>query len=179
MSKLMITLEQTESDDAQFVALVAQLLNGLLGHQRPRDVYAVQIDHWFDHKWQDFSGKTLGALGVWKSKVTIPPFDPSRVISQRHYRVKNLAYDLQDAKPLHVNQWSGDNMHRYITYVSSSGLFLWYSGATKNLDRASIMVYSTDADQAFTWYASFVKSNQWRLNRVRGISRNQFAQLAA
>lgn len=40
----MITLEPTESDDAQFVALVAQLLNGLLRHKRPQEVYAVQID---------------------------------------------------------------------------------------------------------------------------------------
>jgi hypothetical protein len=160
------------------VVLVAQLLNSLLRHQRPTEVY-VQIDHWFDHKWQYFSGKVLGALGIWKPRVTIPPFDPSRVVGQRHFRARDLTYDLEDAKPLHVEQWSGDNMHRYVTDVCSPGLFLWYSGDTKTLDRASVMVYSTDRDQTFTWYASFVKRNPWRLNKVRGISRNQFAELAA
>jgi hypothetical protein len=178
MSGSIITLEPTEGDDIQFVRWVAQVLNGLIRHQHPQDVYAVKIDHWFDHKWQYYSGNALGALAVWKPRVTIPPFDPGRVISQCHFRVTDLSYELQAAKPLHLDQWSSYNLHRYITEVSSAGLFLWYSGETKKLDRASVMVYSTDADQASTWYASFVKTNQWRLNKVRGISRKQFAELA-
>ena len=61
--------------------------------------------------------------------------------------------------------------------MSSSGLFLWYSGETEKIDRASLMVYAVQVDKAVPWYASFVKRDEWRLNKVKGISRVQFAEM--
>jgi hypothetical protein len=63
--------------------------------------------------------------------------------------------------------------------VSSSGLFLWYSGETEKIDRASIMIYAVQGDQTVPWYASFVKRVEWRLNKVKGISRVQFDEMVA
>jgi len=176
----MIELKLTQNDDAQFVALASLVLNNLIRLHSPEEVYVIHIDHWFDHKWQYFSGKTIGAVGLWRATVTVPPFDPGRVVSQKYFRAKKGSinrYSLEVAKPLHLDQWSGHNLHRFITHVSSSGLFLWYSGATETMDRASLMVYAVKGDQTVPWYASFVKRNEWKLNKVKGISRVQFDEM--
>ena len=178
----MIELEPTQADDPQFVELASQVLNVLIRLHSPHEIYAIQIDHWFDHKWQHFSGKTLGALGLWRSTLTVPPFDPGRVVSQSHFRAKDpstATYDAEVVKPLHLDQWSGHNLHRFIKHVSSSGLFLWYSGETKKMDRACLMVYSVQGEETIPWYASFAKRDRWKLNKVKGISRAQFDEMVA
>jgi len=63
--------------------------------------------------------------------------------------------------------------------VSSSGLFLWYSGETAKMDRASLMVYVVEGDQAVPWYASFINRVGWKVNKVKGISRAQFEEIVA
>jgi hypothetical protein len=178
----MIELKPTETDDPQFVELASHVLNELIRVHAPDEVYAIQIDHWFDHKWQHFSGKTLGALAVWRSTLTVPPFDPGRVVSQSHFRATDPSsgmYDPEVIKPLHLDQWSGHNLHRFIKHVSSSGVFLWYCGQTKTMDRACLMVYSVEVDETVPWYASFVKRDRWSLNKVKGISRVQFVEMVA
>ena len=47
--------------------------------------FLVKIDNWFGKRWLGFSGKALGALGVRKEKLTLPPFIPSRLVSQRRF----------------------------------------------------------------------------------------------
>src|SRR5215510_649404 len=118
----MIDLNPNQDDDAQFVRLASQLLNNLIHLHSPKDIYVIQIDHWFDHKWQYFSGKTIGVIGVWNSTLTLPPFNPSRVVSQKYYRAEPSAgtYQSRSAKPLHLDQWSGQNLHRFVKAVSSS-----------------------------------------------------------
>jgi len=180
--KLMIDLKPTKDDDVQFVGLASQLLNSLIQLHSPKEIYIVQIDHWFDHKWEYFSGKAVGAVGVWHSTLTLPPFDPGRVISQNYYRLEEASsgnYKSAPAKPLHRNQWSVLNFHRFMKAVSSSGLFLWYSGETAKMDRASLMVYVVEGDQAIPWYASFTNRDGWRINKVKGISRMQFNRMIA
>jgi len=39
------------------------------------------------------------------------------------------------------------------------------------------MVYAVKGDQTVPWYASFVKRNEWKLNKVKGISRVQFDEM--
>jgi hypothetical protein len=41
-----------------------------------KQTYVVKIDNWFGKRWLGFSGKALGALGVRKKKLTLPPFHP-------------------------------------------------------------------------------------------------------
>lgn len=136
----MIELKPTQADDPEFVGLASQALNRLVQLHCPQEVYAIQIDHWFDHMWHHFSGKMIGALGLWRSTLTVPPFDPGRVVSQSHFRADRSTgtYEADVIKPLHLDQSSGHSTHRFIRQVSSSGLFLWYSSETVKLDRASL-----------------------------------------
>ena len=174
----MVELRPTHSDDPDFVQLGTQIINNLIRLHSPQEVYAIEIDHWFDHKWQSFSGKTLGALPLWRSTLTVPPFDPGRVVKQHYFRATEAgSYIAADTKPLHPDQWSGHNLHRFIKFVSSSGLFVWYSGETKTTNRASLMTYLVRGEEAVPWYASFVKRDRWELNKVKGISRVQFADM--
>ena len=59
-------------------------LDAAVANYRPAEIYLVCIDRWFDAKWLNFSGKVLGALGVWRSRTTIPPFHPHRVLGESH-----------------------------------------------------------------------------------------------
>jgi hypothetical protein len=78
---------------------------------------------------------------------------------------------MASARPLHIEQAGGDSPQRRLAQVSQSGVFLWYSGETTKTDQASLLLYQIDAEETSDWYASFVKSEQWKLNKVRGISR--------
>lgn len=151
LESLMIELKPIQTEDPQFVELASQVLNGLIRLHSPQEVYAIQIDHWFDHKWQHFSGKTIGALGVWRSTLTVPPFDPGRVVSQSHFRVKDSStatYEAEEVKPLHLDQWSGHNLHRFtstlVPQVCSSGTA---ARLKKWIGRASWFIQSKERKQ--------------------------------
>jgi hypothetical protein len=104
----------------------------------------------------------------------MPPFDPRRVVSQLYYRSEtpgSFSYSLTSAAPLHIEQAGGDSYRRRLPQFSQSGLFLWYSGETKAIDQACIMLYQIDADGTSDWYSSFTKSDRWKLHKVHGISR--------
>jgi len=173
---LMIDLRPGKTDDPNFVELVSQLLTNLVQLNQPAEVYVVTIDHWFDHKWQHFSGKVIGAVGVWKTRLTVPPFDPGRVVSEAHFHLDPATdgYREEIRKPLHLDQWSVHNLQRFIADISGSGVFVWYSSNTEKGDRASLMVYIVNPEGLFSWYASLVQRDGWKLNKVKGISRAQF-----
>jgi hypothetical protein len=166
----MITL--SDNDDPRFIALASQLLDAAITANRPAEIYVIRIDQWFDAKWLNFSGKVLGALGVHHSPVTVPPFHPNRVIAESHFSVASDsgAFVPTSAQPLHISQSSDQNLTRFIARVSSSAIFFWYSGSTLDLDRGSTMLYRSNQDAVFSWYASFHRSPTWRLDRHRGIS---------
>ena len=71
-----------QDDAADFIAEVQGLVDGLLRHYAPRTVVLIKIDNFFGSRWLRFSGKALGALGVWKKRLNVPPFVPNRVVSQ-------------------------------------------------------------------------------------------------
>ncbi len=175
----MITLQATDRDDAIFIDMVTAILNNSATRYRPREIYLINIDHWFDRKWQGFSGKALGAVGRWNSILTEPPFDPSRVLSQRYLRTGDSAsaYIVGQRRPLHVQQTSSHNLHKYIKQISESGLFLWYSGETKRNDLASVMLYHVEDESTFDFYASFKRADGWKVGGVRGMSRREAAEL--
>ena len=45
-----------ETDDPQFITLLNSLLRGPIEEGTPQEVWIIQIDNWFDHKWLRFSG---------------------------------------------------------------------------------------------------------------------------
>jgi hypothetical protein len=167
----MIELKPTESDDPAFVGLVARVLNGAVLRYEPVDIYVVQIDGWFDHKWLAFAGKILGAVGVWKVRLTVPPFNPHRVVSQLYLKADPSvpgAYEPLAAEEIHIDQWSDSNLRRWVRGISERGLFLWYSSGTAHSDRGSILAYNTDAEREIGWYVSFRKDAVWKVHRVKG-----------
>ena len=166
----MIRLSETEGDSG-FVPVVERALNNALEFSRPSDVYVVQVDGWFDHKWQQFSGTILHEIAIWRRNLTVPPFHPSRIVSETYFRLDSGSYEVASAKPLHIHQVSGENLRRAVRDISSSGVFVWYSKVSKDSDRASLMLYIVNAVDASGWYAGFTKKDEWRLAQVKGMSR--------
>ena len=161
----------TENDDPKFVGLMERLLASAVRESPPATIYVIRIDQWFDAKWLNFSGKT-GGLGVHGNPVTLPPFHPNRVLAEDCFSVTAATggFRLSAAPPLHREQSSAENLQRHVAKVSASGVFFWYSSSTLGLDRGCAMLYRTDQDEVFTWYASFHRSPEWRVDRHRGIS---------
>src|ERR1035441_403754 len=58
-----ITPEIDDSPD--FVRQVEQVVNGVICLHAPETLVLIKIDNYFGSKWLGFSGKALGALGVW------------------------------------------------------------------------------------------------------------------
>jgi hypothetical protein len=169
----MIELKKAKESDSEFVSIVERTVNNAVQSNNPGEVYVVQVDGWFDYKWQQFSGTVMHEIAVWRDKLTVPPFHPSRILSERYFRLSPDfgLYTEASAKPLHINQASALNLQRTIRDISSSGMFVWYSHISKDSDRASLMLYTVDAGDASGWYAGFTRKGEWRLAQVKGISR--------
>src|SRR6478672_1475624 len=108
----MMPLTTNKDDDQAYVALVSRIVRNAIRARKPDEVFVVQIDSWFDRKWLEFSGKALGALGVWEGRLTVPPFHPHRVLAETHAVVANsdpLELTLEPALRLHRRQASGEN----------------------------------------------------------------------
>ena len=91
-----------ETDDPGFVEVLNSLVRGLISQHGPEELWIIQIDNWFDHKWLGFSGMGAIASNIpidrydtvkaesYQEKVTFPPFTPNRVLGQFSYvRVGN------------------------------------------------------------------------------------------
>ena len=111
--------------------------------------------------------------------LTVPPFHPSRILNESCFRLNpdSGSYDRAEAKPLHIEQASVENLRRFIADISSSGLFVWYSNVAEDADRASLMIYAVEADAASGWYAGFTRKDDWRLAQVKGAPRGAVAAL--
>ncbi len=96
-----ISIPSGLTDDNDFVDLLNALLNALPVEQSPEQLWVIQIDNWFDHKWLRYSGSGTVASKFpvdwtssfmdrftsvkeqfWRDKLTFPPFAPDRVVSQ-------------------------------------------------------------------------------------------------
>ena len=171
----MIELSESNETDPGFAAIVERTLNNAVQRDKPRDVYVVQVDGWFDYKWEGFSGTEMHEIALWAARLTIPPFNPSRILQESYFRLNPTSdlYETASAKPLHVYQASVRNLRRFVRDFSSSGLFVWYSHVADNSDRASLMHYTVDGDAASGWYAGFTRKIEWRLAQVNGASRKE------
>ena len=83
---------KTQEDDApDFIEIVSKIMVAMIFDYDIAEVVYVKIKNWFDHKWLNYSGKSVvrfdGGLrigsaleNVCSEKITIPPFNPNRVI---------------------------------------------------------------------------------------------------
>ena len=174
-----LSIVTIKKDDASFLKLVERIANHTIQQFKPADIFLIRTDHWFDQKWLGFSGNILGVVSVRKSRLTIPPFVPNRVISQDAYSLdeRTGSYDHTEASPLHLVQTSRENLTRFVDRITKSGVFIWFSGGTQQVSTGSIMVYVIAGDSQNSWYASFERSTDWQINKVRGLSKNELLHL--
>lgn len=94
-----ITPDPQDAD--AFTHEVEAVANGLMRVHAPRSVHLIKVSSWFGFKWLGFSGKALGAVGVWREPVTVPPFVPSRIVSQRRFASPNYL-EGEEGAPVHM-----------------------------------------------------------------------------
>ena len=182
------------NDDPQFVELVSHTISGLVTHTSPEEIFVVQIDNWFDHKWLKFSG--IGRVRFdsqyldidtaldefWQDKITFPPFTPNRVIKEYFFpRDGSGGYSLSTIAPPYIHSRrrasSYKNLHRRVADFSGSAIFVWFSSNTRSNRRGSLMVYEVSISRVHTWYAAFSKEDEWEVLRTKGITREQVQSL--
>ena len=172
----MISLKPKEKVDESFVTIVERILNGTLRLHQFEEVYVVLIDNWFDHKWLELESNRIDSdeLG-WRAKLKLPPFEPSRVMDQSCFRKHSsglYSYEMCSSNPLHIA-----SSKRSLAEICSSGVFVWYSVVGNNSDRGSVMVYLNKEGKGAAWYASFVRSPNWHINKVKGLSKRELTEL--
>jgi hypothetical protein len=190
---------KSETDDPTLIVLFNSLLEGFVTTNKPEQLYLVRIDNWFDQKWLGFSGNgtaksgrpDLGGrfLGMFESikvvfhnnKLTLPPFNPNRIVSQRCFVRSESDYIEAPLRPPHrfTKQSSELNLHRRIEDAYSSACLVWYSSNTIANDRASFMAYAVNSGETESWYSSFLRKSAWNLNSTKGISKEKVQALMA
>ena len=172
----MISLKPKENIDESFVTIVERVLNGTLRLHPFEEVYVMLIDNWFDHKWLEFQSSRIDSdeLG-WRNKLKLPPFEPSRIMNQLCFRKHTSAlsgYETSSSNPLHIS-----SANRSLAEICSSSAFVWYSFVGNSSDRGSVMVYLNREGKGAAWYGSFVRSPNWHINKVKGISKRELMEM--
>ncbi len=171
-----------EGDAPEFIEMVNKIMEAMIFKYNVGEVAFVKIKNWFDHKWLNYSGKTVvlfdfhGLKGfydsalenVWRDKITIPPFNPNRVIYSKFFRKKETGNRKIEKK---IHQWriSTDNVHNRVVNYTTDGLLVWFSSNTAINQKGSLMVYRSQKDQVHTWYASLENIGEWRITKSKGV----------
>jgi hypothetical protein len=187
-----------QGDSAEFIEKARAVAIGVVQDYLPGRFYVVRIDNWFGPRWMLFAGKfTAGkripgfatfAIGVHKTRLHVPPFVPSRVVTQRVF----VGPDYQDtvaAAPLHIDCPSKQALSRRIADIDKDAAFLWFSGESEAQKRGSVMVYLPDTFDATAhrrtglrgcgaFYVGFSQRElNWEPALLRGISRTEVTHL--
>ena len=157
-----------DDDSKDFIAEVEHCTNGILRAYSPSELILIKIDNWFGPKWLRFSGKTLGALGVWRSKLTVPPFVPNRVISERRFSAPDYI-TATPRKPIHIEIESKGAINRDLSEVAPKASLIWYSGNSQKMKRGSVMAYIWHSDSYWAWYAEWAGTDSWKVVSARNI----------
>jgi hypothetical protein len=179
----MLALQETPTDDPEFMKRVDTLIRGSVYWSNPSQVYITKIDHWFGDRWLGFSGKVFGALGVWESEsnLTLPPFIPSRVVEQLYLeRDNSIGKYVNAGMPrtvLHRKQHSEQNLLRRVSQIAANGAFFWFSGETRNSGRGTLMAYLPTVDTHWPWFVEFKLDKDWRLVKAIGVSSGELAEI--
>jgi hypothetical protein len=161
---------RAESTDASaFLSIVDDLVAQRMLKLPTSDIILIKMDNWFGLRWLSFSGKVLGALGVHKDELTVPPFIPSRIRSQRRISAMS-GQDEAPGKPLHEYVTSAVATSRRFTDVADGATAIWYSGKSLANGRGSLMAYVPDEEGGYRgWYASWKAEASWRITESAGM----------
>jgi hypothetical protein len=175
-------------DDPILLRSLDRFFEEIAEHSRPDELVLTRIAGWFDHKWLGFAGKAKVGIETglpsidsevrpaWKAAgdVTVPPFVPSRIFVELHYRFREMRLEVYDPPALVHHQTrrrSALNLrHRLLNNLSSAELF-WFSSHSAESGRASLMNYTVRDGRVKGWYVSFLKKERWRVNRTKNIDR--------
>ena len=170
-------------DEPEFIRQVELAISGALRRHPPLFVVLVKIDNWFGSRWLGFKGKALGALGVTtrpshftNENLTIPPFVPERVISQRRFVAPQFD-EIEAGRPLHLQVHSGEALQRKAAMQEPKKALAWYSGNTKENGRGSLMVYLPVDDGYWAWFVELEREEHWRITEARSIKPEDFERL--
>lgn len=143
----------------------------------------IKISNWFDSNWLGFSGKALGALGIWNKpriepagNIRIPPFVPSRVVSQRSVTAPTYE-EVSNSKPIHIRMPSNRALLRKAAMAAPGTALVWYSGNSKAAGRGAVMAYVPVSDSYWPWYAALETGDSWRITETWNIKREDLSKL--
>lgn len=180
-----------EGDSVEFIRFVNAIMESIYFDSDVDDVVFVKIKNWFDHKWLDYSGKTIvpkpyvGGLDTgreealdnsWLEETTIPPFNPKRVIYSKFFRSARSCNE-KVTRAIHIHQRSTENRQRYVHEYTENGLLVWFSSDTIKNGRGSLMVYLSKNGVVQNWYAGFVNSGGWEVSKVKGINADKIRKM--
>jgi hypothetical protein len=185
-----LSINHGSSDDSEFIRLVERIATCTLAQGHFDEMYVVAIKNWFDHKWLKFSGigrvpfdssfdshPQVALDEFWREKITFPPFNPNRVVSQQCHVLGGAGSPALIHSP--ERKHSSWNLQKRITQRLNSAMLVWYSTETATSGRGSVMVYEVQGETVATWYASFRKDAEWVLNEAKGNTRATVERLMA
>jgi hypothetical protein len=172
----MIKIPVQDGDDAAFISQVETTARKIASDYPAGGRRLVKINNWFGPNWLRFSGKMLGAVGVWKEKLTVPPFVPNRVVSDSCFVPPKFS-PVAELEPLHVVTPGSKAVLRRVSDVTPDMILIWFNGQTQSSNRGCIMSYIPVSDGYWTWYSGWSRNGSWSVSRLRGISANELAIL--
>ncbi|MCP4340006.1 MAG: hypothetical protein GY799_14215 [Desulfobulbaceae bacterium] len=186
-----VSLEIKETDNSRFVEIVETMINRLDNQYYPEDIYVIRIRGWFDHKWLNFSGigrvpfdspfpdhPQVAIEEFFQDKTTFPPFTPKRILSQESWILNDQKKRTQLPHKYKKGQ-SAKNLNKRVKDHSKSALYIWYSSASDENKRGSVMIYHCDHNMIITWYSSFIFDAFWKINKTKGINKDFVKKLSS
>jgi len=170
----MFAIKIQPDDNDQFISRVEVLIEKFILDKKPNSIYLIKIDNWFDKKWLGFSGKMLGAVGITKGDLTIPPFVPNRIVYEKFYS-KNHETELYEisktSKKIHIVQDSESNLNRKIRTLIPETAIVWFSGNSKKNKRGVMMAYFPVKESYLTMHIEFTEPS-WSAKSTIGVDRS-------
>ena len=173
----MINIDCADDDAPEFVADASTIIGNIASRFTPAAFIIVKVDNWFDHKWLNFSGKALGAVGTWNEELTVPPFVPNRIVWEREFSLPD-GTEIENSSPLHVSVPASEAAGRKVSRVVPDAAVCWISGNTNVTAQGAIMTYIPTSNSHWAWYAGWRKSHSWSTAMLKGISATEFADLS-
>jgi hypothetical protein len=175
-----LALDLDDNDDIRFAHEISPVISGALRIVEPPEAYVVKIDHWFGAKWFAFSNKAMGAFGVHRGVLRVPPFVPARVQSQQLFRrsPRSEYRPSESLIQLHIEQTSEDNARRKMSSVCPGAAAFWWSGDSRRARRGCLMAYLPSHEGYTGWYAEFLYNDRWVVSRTRHTTARELAEYA-
>ena len=174
-------------DSVIFIQNINKITERFVEKCEIEELFFIKVENWFDHKWLNYSGKSViqfhggpfleSALqNEWRDKITVPPFNPSRIISEIFIKI-GFSQPKSFHKKLHSLKGSNDNIHNRIVNFTKNGLFAWYSSNTEINQIGSLMIYIVKDNSVETFYVSFANKNGWNINLAKNINKRELTGL--